>query len=105
MLSDIFPRAKLAKKKQNGRLISLSVRKVYRHACARRASRLRPRAEPAPVKMGLGSKHKKISGFPPSRPGRNLQTRKMSLFVISGLTRNPLLFQSATVLDAGSSPA
>jgi hypothetical protein len=46
-----------------------------------------------------------ISGFPPSRLGRNLQTRKMSLFVIPGFTRNPALFQSVAVLDAGSSPA
>jgi len=29
----------------------------------------------------------------------------MSIFVIPGLTRNPVLFQSDPVLDAGSSPA
>jgi len=29
----------------------------------------------------------------------------MSLFVIPGLIRNPVLFQSVKVLDAGSSPA
>jgi hypothetical protein len=28
-----------------------------------------------------------------------------SLFVIPGLTRNPLLFQSITIMDAGSNPA
>jgi hypothetical protein len=30
---------------------------------------------------------------------------QISLFVIPGLTRNPLPFQRSTLLDAGSSPA
>jgi hypothetical protein len=31
--------------------------------------------------------------------------RKTGQFVIPGLTRNPLFFQSITLMDAGSSPA
>ena len=33
------------------------------------------------------------------------QTANIRLFVIPGLTRNPLFFQRPTLLDAGSSPA
>jgi hypothetical protein len=32
-------------------------------------------------------------------------TNSITVFVIPGLTRNPLLYQSVTLLDAGSSPA
>jgi hypothetical protein len=33
------------------------------------------------------------------------KTTHIGVFVIPGLTRNPLFFQSFTLLDAGSSPA
>ncbi len=33
------------------------------------------------------------------------RTTHIGVFVIPGLTRNPVLFQSLTLLDAGSSPA
>ncbi len=43
------------------------------------------------------------SGFPDCVAiGR---TTHIGVFVIPGLTRNPVLFQSLTLLDAGSSPA
>jgi hypothetical protein len=33
------------------------------------------------------------------------KTNHITVFVIPGLTRNPFLYQSVTLLDAGSSPA
>jgi hypothetical protein len=33
------------------------------------------------------------------------KTNHITVFVIPGLIRNPLLYQSVTLLDAGSSPA
>ncbi len=33
------------------------------------------------------------------------KTTPKAVFVIPGLTRNPVLFQNITLLDAGSSPA
>jgi hypothetical protein len=36
---------------------------------------------------------------------RNWQNHAFAIFVIPGLTRNPVLFQTITLLDAGSSPA
>jgi hypothetical protein len=33
------------------------------------------------------------------------RTLHIAVFVIPGLTRNPVLFHSVTLLDAGSSPA
>ena len=36
---------------------------------------------------------------------KSIQTTHFCVFVIPGLTRNPLLFHSMTLLDAGSGPA
>jgi hypothetical protein len=46
-----------------------------------------------------------ITGFRLSRPCHIWENDAYSLFGIPGLTGNPVLFQSITILDAGSSPA